>query len=116
MVNPIKSENAKKLLRDSRGRFLRIQTVEKDIEGFTKAELFDAIKIVEKRRRTPFLEKFVEMAYKYPQVMIAIARKFVPDISISELKNASTMPFNVFITQYLTKKTPKEEKDLNKKP
>jgi len=109
----------KKIYRDSKGRFLpgsKAAIGNKSVKLDKKA-LIEAMQIVEKEKKIPFLVQTFKMAYKYPQVMNKVLDKFFADLSISELKNSSGMPFNLFITQYLQQeKKEKQEKVINPKP
>ena len=73
-------------------------------------ELKTAIRTVEKRRKRRLLEHFIERAFKNDTVLIALLKKFVPDITIKDIRNTGN-PFNVFITKFLTGniEIPKEE-------
>jgi len=119
MDGKIENNQSKKPQRDKYGRFLPGNSVSKGNKSvkLDKKALIEAMQIVEKEKKIPFLVQTFKMAYKYPQVMNKVLDKFFADLSISELKNSSGMPFNLFITQYLQQeKQAKEEKVINPKP
>lgn len=95
--NIIKPSNGKNPQRDKNGKFCAGNTAAIGNKHISKTMLLDAIAKVEKKRRLPFLEKLVEMAYRNPQVMIAIIKKFIPDISLTELTGAGGSPLTFII-------------------
>jgi len=84
-------------------------------KAYNVNELKKAIEEVEKGKKSTLLKHFIKKAYTSNQVLIALIKKLVPDISISELK--SSEPFNLFVMQFLKEKEIKEYDTLDgKKP
>lgn len=48
-------------------------------------QLLEAVQSVEVRRRKPLLEHFVERAYTSDRVLIALLKKFIPDLGQQEV-------------------------------
>lgn len=98
--------------RDEKGRLLPgAQLAKMRRRTYDLDELKIAIRTVEKRRKKKLLEHFIDRAFKNDTVLIALLKKFVPDITIKDIRNTGN-PFNVFITKFLTGNVdiPKEEK------
>lgn len=88
--------------RDEKGRLLPGAKLAKmKRRTYDLDELKTAIRTVEKRRKRRLLEHFIERAFKNDTVLIALLKKFVPDITIKDIRNTGN-PFNVFITKFLT--------------
>ena len=88
--------------RDEKGRLLPgAQLAKMRRRTYDLDELKIAIRTVEKRRKKKLLEHFIDRAFKNDTVLIALLKKFVPDITIKDIRNTGN-PFNVFITKFLT--------------
>ena len=53
-------------------------------KSITINTLISEIKKVEKEKGKTILRKFIEMAYTNPQIMIALMKKIIPDVTKSE--------------------------------
>jgi hypothetical protein len=94
--------------RDARGRLLPgAQLSKMKKRTYNLEELRQAINTVEKRKRKKLLEHFISRAYKSDKVLIALLKKFVPDITVRDIRNTGN-PFNVFITKFLTTEAKEE--------
>lgn len=94
--------------RDRSGKFLEGNNVTRK-KAYDVEELRYAIQNVETRRGKDLLEHFIDRAYKSDTVLIELLRKFVPNISVTDLKNTAN-PFNVFLTQFINRESlPKED-------
>lgn len=60
-------------------------------------ELRNAIKKVQKTRKDTLLVHFVNQAYADKNVLIAVIKKLVPDLSTTELNNATEEAFRIII-------------------
>ncbi len=111
--NPISGE---KVERDKKGKFLPGHNIGKipKKRAYNVDELKKAIEEVEKGEKTTLLKHFIGKAYTSEQVLIALIKKLVPDISITELSNSGS-PINVFVMQFL-EKIEKKEKEINDRP
>ena len=95
---------------DNKGKFLPGNTIGKlpRKKAYNVEELKQVIENVEKAENKNLLEHYLRMALKDKRVLMHLMDKFVPNVSITELKNSSGVPFNVIIQQFLGDK--KEEK------
>ena len=98
---------------DERGKFLpgnQIGKIKKK-KAYDIEELKKAIQEAEKGKDHTLLVHFFNKAYESNQVLIALIKKLIPDISVTELKGDGSA-WNVFITQFLDLDLPE---DLRKK-
>ena len=113
MNNTINEDKA--LNFDKRGKFLpgnKIGKIQKK-KAYNVGELRKAIEDVERGKKHTLLKHFIRKAYTSEQVLIALIRKLVPDISITEINNSGS-PFNLFVTQFIEEK--RKEKEINERP
>ncbi|MFZ7134330.1 MAG: hypothetical protein ACOWWR_18445 [Eubacteriales bacterium] len=68
-----------------------------------KQMLIEAIQHVEKDKSTTLLERFVHRAYANDKVLIALVKKIVPDITLSELANKDGEPLQIKIVRRVLK-------------
>jgi hypothetical protein len=69
--------------RDKQGRFIKGYSGNPGgrPKNLNVDELLEAVMRIEKVKGKTVLDKFVEMAYTNPQIMIALMKKFIPDQS-----------------------------------
>jgi len=102
--------------RDKLGRLLPgSQLAKMRKRTYDLAELKQAINTVESRKRKKLLEHFIDRAFKSDQVLIALLKKFVPDITVKDIRNTGN-PFNVFITKFLTPEAKDSLVNLENRP
>lgn len=68
---------------------------------YSIAELWNAIKVVEKKKRKPLLQHYAEQAYAEPMILVSIMKKLLPDLKGIE---GFVATFEASMTDELAKK------------
>jgi len=98
MSDPLIMENNSQNSRNPDGTFQKGHSLTSHKRRKTaKTDLLRAIREIEKQKNKKLFQHFVERAYTDNKVLIALIKKLVPDISLSEITGADNGPVRIIL-------------------